>query len=279
MYRFLATPRWIATTLATLLAVVVCVLMGTWQLSRFDTHVASHRKSERQAESTAAHAAPLTTLLGPKRAALRSQDVGKTVTTSGTYDPEHQLLVPNRKIDGHTGYYVLTPLKIPGDPRALPVVRGWHPGAPPAHTPAPPQGRTAIHGVLQAPEGDDAASSTDTPPTGQLSVIRASSLVNILPYPVHDGWITLTNPTPGLRAVPPVTTGDTGLDAKAFQNLGYTAEWFVFAGFALFMWFRLIRREAETQRDIALGLVPTDPAEDGEPEDGEPAAEPAAHRR
>ncbi|MEU0297595.1 hypothetical protein ABZ136_36935, partial [Streptomyces microflavus] len=26
----------------------------------------------------------------------------------------------------------------------------------------------------------------------------------------------------------------------AFQNLGYTGEWFVFAGFVLFMWFRLV---------------------------------------
>ncbi len=47
---------------------------------------------------------------------------------------------------------------------------------------------------------------------------------------------------------------------KAFQNLGYTAEWFVFAGFVLFMWFRLFRRDAETARDAALGLLP-DPDE------------------
>ncbi|MEW5632524.1 SURF1 family protein, partial [Streptomyces hydrogenans] len=47
----------------------------------------------------------------------------------------------------------------------------------------------------------------------------------------------------------------TGLDAKAFQNLGYTAEWFVFAGFVVFMWFRLLRREAEAARDEALGLA------------------------
>ena len=47
-----------------------------------------------------------------------------------------------------------------------------------------------------------------------------------------------------------------GLDLKAFQNLGYTGEWFVFAAFVLFMWFRLVRREAEAARDVRLGLVP-----------------------
>ena len=47
-----------------------------------------------------------------------------------------------------------------------------------------------------------------------------------------------------------------GLDLKAFQNLGYTGEWFVFAGFVVFMWFRLLHREAEFARDAELGLAP-----------------------
>ena len=56
--------------------------------------------------------------------------------------------------------------------------------------------------------------------------------------------------------MPAAAPQDTGLDLKAFQNLGYTGEWFVFAGFVLFMWFRLFRREAEAARDAKLGLVP-----------------------
>jgi hypothetical protein len=51
---------------------------------------------------------------------------------------------------------------------------------------------------------------------------------------------------------------EVGLDRslKAFQNLGYTGEWFVFAGFVVFMWFRLVRREVEFIRDAELGLAP-----------------------
>jgi hypothetical protein len=56
--------------------------------------------------------------------------------------------------------------------------------------------------------------------------------------------------------VPASAPQGTGLDLKAFQNLGYTGEWFVFAGFVVFMWFRLLRREAEFARDAELGLVP-----------------------
>ncbi len=59
--------------------------------------------------------------------------------------------------------------------------------------------------------------------------------------------------------MPPAATPDSGLDLKAFQNLGYTGEWFVFAGFVVFMWFRLLRRDAEVARDEALGIAPESP--------------------
>jgi hypothetical protein len=62
-----------------------------------------------------------------------------------------------------------------------------------------------------------------------------------------------------MRTVPPTAPDNTGLDLKAFQNLGYTGEWFVFAGFVVFMWFRLLRREVEFARDAELGLIPDAP--------------------
>jgi cytochrome oxidase assembly protein ShyY1 len=276
VYRFLLTPRWLATTLGAVAAVAVCVLMGTWQLGRFDTRVAAHRKAEERV-SASGPAVPLARLLPPRRQSVRAGDVGRTVTATGRYDARHQLLVPHRTLGGRDGYYVLTPLRVDGAARAVAVVRGWHAGSVPAHAPAPPAGEVTVRGALQQPEGDDVQTGHPTSglPTGQLGLIRASSLVNVLPYPVHDGWITLASADAGLRAVPPAAAGGGGLDAKAFQNLGYTGEWFVFAGFALFMWFRFVRREAETQRDIALGLLPgPGPGTDGEP--ATPAGEAAA---
>ena len=76
-----------------------------------------------------------------------------------------------------------------------------------------------------------------------------------------------------MKAVPPAATPDSGLDLKAFQNLGYTGQWFVFAGFAVFMWFRFVRREAEALADAELGILPEPdgPGEPGAPgEPGEP---------
>lgn len=96
-------------------------------------------------------------------------------------------------------------------------------------------------------------------------MISAATLVNLVPYDVYDAWVTLPEAEAGgtggaMKPVPAAAPEGSGLDLKAFQNLGYTGEWFVFAGFVLFMWFRLVRREAEALRDIELGLVPEDPA-------------------
>lgn len=90
-------------------------------------------------------------------------------------------------------------------------------------------------------------------------MISAASLVNLVPYQVYDAWVTSSQAPGALKPVPPTAAEGTGLDIKAFQNLGYTGEWFVFAGFVIFMWFRLFRREAETARDLALGITPPEP--------------------
>ncbi|MGX1119097.1 hypothetical protein RKD37_004460 [Streptomyces ambofaciens] len=81
-----------------------------------------------------------------------------------------------------------------------------------------------------------------------------------MPYDVYDAWVTLNEGDSGMRAVPVSAPQNTGLDLKAFQNLGYTAEWFAFVGFVIFMWFRLLRREVELARDAELGLVAPDDA-------------------
>ena len=81
---------------------------------------------------------------------------------------------------------------------------------------------------------------------------------------VHVSPVGSDVPASGVvKAVPASAPPDSGLDIKAYQNLGYTGEWFVFAGFVVFMWFRLLRREVEFARDAALGLVP-DPEEEAQ---------------
>ncbi|MFC7469133.1 hypothetical protein ACFQVA_18765 [Actinomadura keratinilytica] len=160
---------------------------------------------------------------------------------------------------------MLTLLRQSDGSPALPVVRGWLPGAAdPDAAPAAAQGRglaerrppgARAHPLARRVQGR-------RPPRRPGGHHQRRLLVNLVPYPVENAWVTLTDGQPGnagLTPVPPAATPDSGLDLKAFQNLGYTGEWFVFAGFVVFMWFRLLRRDAEVARDEALGIAPEGP--------------------
>lgn len=266
MYRFLLTSRWWGINVFTVLAIPVCLFMGTWQLGRFETRVDSHREQQTQAEDArTATAEPLAELLP-----VTTVTSGRQARATGHYDTGHQLLVPDRQLDDRQGFYVLTLLRTDGG-EALPVVRGWLPGdanspADTAKVPAPPTGDVTVTGALQASESPTAkgVNASGGLPSGQLGVISAASLVNLVPYPVYDAWITAPTATGPMVPVPPAAAPNSGLDLKAFQNLGYTGEWFVFAGFVVFMWFRLFRREVEALRDAELGITPEGP--DGRPD-------------
>ncbi|MFI0154285.1 SURF1 family protein [Streptomyces lydicus] len=262
MYRFLLTPRWWGINVFAVLAIPFCIFMGSWQLGRFEDRVATHQQQEdRSDRAKTAAARPVDSLLPVDKITS-----GRQASARGHYDTGHQLLVPSRTLKDNRGerqgFYVLDLLRTDNG-KALPVVRGWLPGdagskADTAKVPAPPKGEVTVTGALQASEnqGTDGVQAGGGLPQGQLGMISAASLVNIVPYEVYDAWITLTDAQAPLRAVPPAAAEGSGLDLKAFQNLGYTGEWFVFAGFVVFMWFRLFRREAEAAKDAALGLLP-----------------------
>ncbi|WP_079102530.1 SURF1 family protein [Streptomyces sp. TP-A0356] len=266
MYRFLLTPRWWGINVFVLLAIPFCVFMGSWQLSRFEARVHDQRTASEQASAARKEAArPLDELLP-----VDKRTSGKRATATGRYGK--QLLVPDRELDGRRGFYVLTMLRTGGG-KALPVVRGWLPGdADPAKAPAAPAGVVTVTGALQASEspGANGVGAGGGLPAGQTSAISSASLVNLVPYDVYPAWVTLDKGDSGMKAVPATAPVGTGLDLKAFQNLGYTGEWFVFAGFTVFMWFRLLRREVEYARDAELGLVTEGP--DSGPETGSSAA-------
>lgn len=261
VYRFLLTPRWWGINIFVLLAIPVCIFMGSWQLSRFEDRVQDHKTASEQTKvNETAAAEPLASVLP-----VDQKTSGKRTTATGHYGK--QLLVPNRDLDERSGFYVVTLLKVEGSGsgKALPVVRGWMPGkASAAKAPAAPKGKVTVVGALQASESatSNGVTASGGLPSGQVGVISAASLVNLVPYDVYDGWVTLDKADSGMTAVPATAPEGSGLDLKAFQNLGYTGEWFVFAGFVVFMWFRLVRREAEALRDAELGIAEPVPSAD-----------------
>ncbi|MFD7323609.1 SURF1 family protein [Streptomyces sp. NPDC059875] len=247
MYRFLKTPRWWGINVFVLLAIPFCLFMGTWQMGKFEDRVDSHREAERAPDPGTLRTEPLDELLP-----VDKETSGRHAEASGRYG--EQFLVPDRELDGRRGSYVLTMLKTDGG-KSLPVVRGWLPAG--AQAPAPPSGEVTVVGALQASEnaGTKGVHAAGGLPEGQLGMISAGSLINLVSDEVYDAWVTVVDSPAGLTPVPAAAAAGTSLDLKAFQNLGYTAEWFVFAGFVVFMWFRLLRREVEARQDEALGLT------------------------
>ena len=198
MYRFLLTPRWWGINVFVLLAIPFCVFMGSWQLSRFEDRMQDHRAAtERIDPADRAPARPLAELLP-----VDKETSGELATVSGRYG--EQLLVPNRQVDGRTGFYVLTLLRT-DEGKALPVVRGWLPGAADAdRAPAAPSGEVTVTGSLQASEtpGSNGVPVQGGLPAGQTSAISAATLVNLVPDDLYDAWITLDKGDSGMKAVP-----------------------------------------------------------------------------
>lgn len=238
MLRTLLSPRMLGLHLLVIGVLVSFILLGRWQLGVFEESGKPHASVD---------PAPVAVeTLSRVGAQIEGPAVGRQVTASGSYDAAKQLLVADRRPDvaapgGNVsrgeGYWVLTPLVLPDD-TMVPVVRGW---VPKADDPAiaVPAGQVTVSGRLRAPEGTDSVQRrAGGVPAGQVQTVSTAELINLWRgEKVRNGFVVA--PTPGLTPVkvaPPVTGG-----TLTWRNLAYAANWWIFAGFAVFMWFHFVR--------------------------------------
>lgn len=240
------TPRMIALLVVFLAAAAVCARLGAWQLERAEVRGAS-AQAARLAEIEAQEPVPLEEVLAPQ-STFDGALVGRRVEVTGQFEADGQLLVVDRALDGRTGYLVLTPLRVESadaeaDGAVLPVVRGWvADGDPDADRVAVPEGEVTVTGYLQGSEDSGQAHGTLEP--GTTDSISSAELLGVWGGPIWTGYAVLTSVDPaqagGIELLPPPTRSGTGLN---IQNLGYAAQWFVFGGFAVFLWVRLLKDE------------------------------------
>jgi cytochrome oxidase assembly protein ShyY1 len=258
-YRFLTRPSWLASIAALVMVAALFVRLGWWQFDR------AHRQHKVSAVELAQRKVPvpLDELLKAGAPATDSA-VGRAVVISGTFDGSRQLLVPDRVLAGRTGYYAIAPFKLP-DGTVVVVNRGWTANA---SVPVAPTGSVTVTGWLALPETADGATpaadfDAAKDPAHRIAAVDIASLVNIWPYQLDRSYVSALSQDPadvsGLASVPapPPPSGKTDWNVL---NLGYFAQWWLFAGVA-FWWF------AAYVRRIALG-----PAEDeDDPEEDEAA--------
>ncbi len=165
--------------------------------------------------------------------------VGRKVSVTGTYEAG-QLVVSGRARDGATGELVLTPLRVGsgGGAAVLPVVRGWLPsGSAPDE---PPAGTVSLVGYLQA--GESAGTGITA---GTTDAISPAELLHVWTGPIWTGYLVLASSDPVQAAGPALLGPPTPTQASPnLQNLLYSLEWFVFGGFAVFLWWRTVLDEA-----------------------------------
>jgi surfeit locus 1 family protein len=245
--RLLLRPAMFVLHVPAAVAVVAAILMGQWQLGAWQEH-----RESRSAELAEVDPRPLAEVMGPDDP-YPGDAVGRPVTTSGRWLSGSTVYVADKEHAGTPGFWMVTPLETCGtatvdcaDPAALPVVVGWIPSV--ETTPAAPSGAVDAAGWLQPGEGAGAA---DADPTDDvLPTLRVAELLQRLDRDLYGGYLILDQPAEargGLEAVtpaslPPVPT------FTALRNLLYGIEWWLFAGFAAFLWWRWSRDELQNLR-------------------------------
>jgi cytochrome oxidase assembly protein ShyY1 len=256
MLRAALRPRMLVLLVVLLGAAAVCVRLGAWQIDRAETRGAS-AAAGRLAAQEATPPVALGDVL-PPQTAFAAGLVGRRVIVRGVYDAAGQVLVAGRVLDGRTGYLVLTPLRVtdqrsgaapsapdgaqvPAGTPVLPVVRGWIASADDSAALAVPSGDVTVTAYLQSSE----VSSTAQLPDGQVDSISSAELLNRWGGPIWSAYAVLTTSDPAqsdaLALLPAPVGSGTGLN---IQNLAYAAQWWIFGGFALFFWLRMVRDEA-----------------------------------
>ncbi|GAA0366380.1 SURF1 family protein [Microbispora corallina] len=267
MFRTLFAPRLVALHLLVIGVLVSFTLLGRWQLGVFE----ASGKPKLAADPVPVPVAQLAQVGRHITTAAAS----RRVTAEGTYDAASQLLVADRLPDATApggraaagrGFWLLTPLRL-ADGTEIPVVRGWvqKAGDPVSAVPAGP---VTVTGRLQPAEQSDEIQRTGPLPAGQVATVSTAELINLWPDArLRDGFVVATAQTPPgsarFVAVPPPTEG-VGFN---WRNLAYAAQWWIFAVFAVFMWFHFVRDHVRTRRAGASA----DSAEPAAREAGDPA--------
>lgn len=252
--RFLLTPRWIALLLFALVVAGVCIRLGIWQLDRLEQRRALNASVER---GLAAEPVPVQELM-PSEETLGDLAY-RRVTATGTLDPEHEVLLFGRALDGRPGHHVLTPLVLE-DGRVLVVDRGWVPyelDTPPVEEAAPPAGEVTVTGFLLPPV-EDAGAASERSPDGRILAVTSLDVATVLeavPAPPVPLAMQLQEVLPASatelpRVVPPP-------ELSEGPHLSYAIQWFTFATIALVGYAVLVRREI---RDRDRERATTDPA-------------------
>ena len=237
----LFAPRYWGAHLLMVAAVAAAVGLGLWQLHVWEAARASEARDLSNAEPM-----PLDEVMTGD-SPFPGQYLGQPVSFTGEWIPEATLYVADRDLGGKRGYWVVTPVLV--EDSAMPVVRGW---SRLAEAPAP-DGEVEVEGWLQASEGT--GRSDQDPQDDVIPEMRIPSIVEHVDADLYSGYVVDREPTEGLQAVTPESVPKVS-NSTSLRNLLYAFQWWIFGGFAIYIWVRWCRDVVEASRAGAVQPEP-----------------------
>lgn len=251
-------PRWIVVLLIALAVAAGFAYLGKWQLTRA---VEARQVGPQITETT--H--PLDDVLHPGKA-IADNRVGQLVTVSVTTVPADYVLIQGRDNNSGTrGWWVVAHAIVSDGPDAgahLAVARGFTPSRAVAMSvqqrlEADGPERLALSGRIQPtdpPEQPEDSLSGNPPMMKDLAVaILINHWTHLGDDPsFFEAYLVAGNHVPSglvpIYSPPPIQ--QKSID---WLNAFYAAEWVVFAGFAVYLWYRLTRDAWEREiEDLEL---------------------------
>jgi surfeit locus 1 family protein len=261
-------PRWIGALLLAMAVAAGFAWLGQWQLGRAI-------ESGTEVVSPTEHMAQLSTVAKPG-GPIRDAATGQLVTATGSFNPHDYRLIADRLNRGSSGYWVaghftLSTPDAAGNRVALAVARGWAPSRATAEAALgrlrrQPAHQATITGRLLPTEAPVFPGDGENPKT--ITMMSAAHLYNLWSdvrgADVYEAYVVEHQSLPGLQAIyspPPIQQVTLN-----WLNVFYAVEWAVFAGFALYFWYRVVKDAKEREDEDAMELrgSPSGPASEGD---------------
>lgn len=251
MWEVARRPRWIGALVFALAVAALFAYLGHWQLDR---SVQSLKPLSTGSETQKV----LSDVTEPQTQFL-DKLTGQKVSVTGSFVPKDFRVLSGRIQQGKTGYWLVGRFVDSSNNASLAVALGWGTTAAEARqaigaVPVAPETETLTGRYLPSEAADDGKFTE-----GRETVISVPQLINQWPGfsgDVYNGYLVDHRGPGGLDAIyspPPIDKATLN-----WLNVFYAVEWVVFAGFAIFLWFRLVRdafeRETEEAEEAAALL-------------------------
>lgn len=238
--------RALVVLMATLIGMAITARLGVWQMGR-----ASQKEALQSALRSRSALPPLEGLAAlPATEESATQQHYRYVRLRGEWVQGATLFLDNRQMNGHVGFFVVTPLRLASGDAAL-VQRGWVPRDMQTRTKLPdvptPAGMVDVQGLLVPPPGrlfefDHAAASGPIRQNLGLAEFSREVGVALRPWSVQqsDSVDTPNLANDGLSRQWPLPA--IGID----KHHGYAFQWFGLCALmaVLYVWFQLVRPRA-----------------------------------